>query len=82
MAAEEFAQRTINLLKSLRLRENGALDAMELLDYDRTWLETMQDNVSCFCLERSVILFEVEWAYFHGRHFKSKIASMQHLSQS
>ena len=42
-------------LKSIHSVENAALDNVELLDYDRTWLETAKDNVSSYLMRESII---------------------------
>ena len=53
VAAEEFAQRSVNSLKFLQSKENTALDSsMKLSSCDRTWLETAKDNVSSYLISK------------------------------
>lgn len=49
----------MNSLKSLQSVENVALDNhMELLNCDRTWVETAKDNVSSYLMSRiGIVLF-------------------------
>ena len=62
----------MNSLKSLQSVENTALDNyMELLNCDRTWLETSKDNVSSHLMSRiGIVLFmlDLNRVYVLHRH--------------
>ena len=56
LASVEYAQRYMNSLSTLQLKENEALDNMEPFNSNKTWLEVANDTVSyCIVLHYSVI---------------------------
>ena len=74
----------MNSLKSLHSRENAALDSMELLDCDKTWLEIAKDNVSSKPMTLTRVFYTLlvlSKAYLFCRHLKQKMKNMQHSRQ-